>query len=114
MAKQTKKVKSRHEQRIDWLIGHPDELIKKRPFTRGGDPVSSDEVTTEVGEFMTAELPDFRKAVVSQKQFIDEFDPARHKIHHDENVPSITVKLRTGGYCELEFKSKHGLISAKM
>lgn len=113
MAKQTKKVKSRHEQRIDWLIGHPDELIKKRPFTRGGDPVSSDEVTTEVGEFMTAELPDFRKAVVSQKQFIDEFDPARHKIHHDENVPSITVKLRTGGYCELEFK-KMGIPIQKM
>lgn len=105
MTQTAEKVKSRHDLRLDWLIDHPDELIKKRPFTRGGDPASSlDSEGVEVGEFRTARLPDFKKNEVSQRQFIDEFDPARHKIHHDENVPSITVKLKTGGYCELEFK----------
>ena len=114
MAKKQEKPKSRHELRIDWLIAHPDELIMKRPFTRGGEPyLSSGEDCAQVGEFLPAELPDFKKTIISQRQFIDEYDPARHKIHSDENVPSITVKLKTGGYCELEFK-KMGIPIQKM
>lgn len=94
------------DEKIEYLIANPDELIKKKPFTRGFERVvdTFDEGVVRPGETMTAVLPDDDRKVVSQSTFMKELDPHSHKVLFDQNIPSITAKLSDGTYRELEFK----------
>lgn len=94
---------------IEYLLEHPEELLKKKPFTRGCDkpePESPDlqNRTAEVGEVQTATLPKFDRRVISQSRYLAELDPACHDVLFDENIPSITAKLNNGSYVDIEFK----------
>lgn len=93
-------------EQIRLLMSKPDELIKKKPFTRGADRSYSpryDEVA-EIGESTTAHLPIYRRYVVPQEQFMREIDPNCHDVLFDENIPSICVKLKDGGMQEIHFE----------
>lgn len=94
------------EEQIAFLLSHPEELIKKKPFTRGTETASCHDAFGSVrpGEAMTAVLPDDDRIVVTQDQFLRELDPDCHKVLFDDNIPSITVKTKDNRYIELEFK----------
>lgn len=96
------------DEQIAYLLSHPDELIKKAPFTRGSDDIGfvygMDEGVAKVGERTAARLPEHTKNVVSQSQFAYELDPNCHKVLFDTNIPSITAKTNDGNYYEIEFK----------
>lgn len=96
-----------YQDKINYLLSHPEELIKKKPFTRGAKrPVSLTDETTEVGigEVADAVLPNTERKVITQDRFLAELDPECHDVLFDENIPSITVKTKKGGYIDLEFK----------
>lgn len=95
---------------IDDLLAKPELLIKKKPFTRGVK-----DVTIPIGniigakyvdgnEMVDAEIPNFKRERVYQSQFLKELDQNSHKVLFDENIPSITMKTKDGGYLEIEYK----------
>lgn len=92
---------------IEYLISHPEELKKKKPFKRGvSEYRESDVVSTDV-EFnasQTATLPKMKYRTITQEEFLRELDPQSHKVLYDQNIPSITMKLDNGGYVEIEYK----------
>ena len=94
------------EQKIQYLLANPDELRRKKPFTRGSGSYTPkhDGNTARNGETMIATLPDFEREIISQARFLAELDPACHDILFDENIPSITAKLEDGSYVDIEFK----------
>lgn len=95
---------------IENLLDHPDDLIKKKPFTRGFKDNSLNVIsnlqnkTVSVNEYLDAEIPDFKRYIVKQSQFLKELDPNSHKVLFDENIPSITQKLNDGSYLDIEYK----------
>lgn len=100
----------RTRQKIDELLANPDLLIKKKPFTRGVKEldmkawsgfIKSD---VDVNEMVDAEIPNFKRSMVRQSQFLKELDTDSHKVLFDENIPSITMKLNDGSYQDIEFK----------
>lgn len=100
------------DERIQYLLSHPDELIRKKPFFRGGDtPAMNGEMDDGIDVCITDRVrvrtPRTRKNIVSQERFLKELDPNTHDVMFDENIPSICVKVR-GGFRNIEFK-KMGL-----
>lgn len=96
-------------QQIEQLMSNPENLLKKKPFfreltdrngmwtgsmLRGG--------TVDLTGTVTATLPNIRKKIVPQTQFMEELYVDSHKVLFDENIPSFTVKLTKGGYLEVE------------
>lgn len=94
------------QQTIEYLVRHPDELIKKKPFTRGSERYAPKTETEsyEIGKKITAELPRADRNIISQSRYLAELDPACHDVLFDDNIPSITAKLSDGSYVEIEFK----------
>ena len=97
------------QEQIDYLLSHPQELIKKKPFTRGSDRRTAPyafnvENRRQVGEVVDAALPQFERNEISQDRFLAELDPHCHDVLFDQNIPSISVKLNDGSFVELEFK----------
>lgn len=88
------------------LLSDPMRLIQKKPFYRGVDDSRSaipDRSMCDVNEMVSASLPKFRYKIVTQDQFIKEFEPDSHKVLFDQNVPSITMKI-DDRYVEIEYK----------
>ena len=100
----------RTRQKIDELLANPDLLIKKKPFTRGvkDDVAQAMNILmpkqVDVNEMIDAEIPRFKREVVRQSQFLKELDPNSHKVLFDDNIPSITMKTKDGGFLEIEYK----------
>lgn len=94
------------KEQIQYLLAHPEEMIKKKPFTRGGDYGESSCGTDGVnaGQKVTASLPNFRMNIITQGDYLAELDPECHKVLFDKNIPSITVKTQSGGFVEIEYK----------
>lgn len=91
---------------IKELLANPDKLKQKKPFTRGIDTDFSKSVfyTVLFNETTEASLPNFKKEVVSQEQFALELDPNSHSVLFDDNIPSICMKTRDGGYMDIHFQ----------
>ena len=94
------------QERLKYLLNHPEELIKKKPFTRGSDRYTQDDSRNRysVGETVDATLPDYERQIVSQSRYLAELDPACHDVLFDDNIPSITVKLNDGTYADIKSK----------
>ncbi|MBP5461411.1 MAG: phage portal protein [Lachnospiraceae bacterium] len=88
------------------MLAHPEELIKKKPFTRGSDSACQDNENEDanVGETVTATLPDFSRKIISQARYLAELDPACHDVLFDDNIPSITAKVGENQYVEIKFR----------
>ena len=89
---------------IERLRNNPELMLMKRPFTRGVERSREIGQLVGVGENTRAELPDFRKEVISQQKFLEELDPHSHEVLTDENIPSVSVKDNAGSYYELKYK----------
>lgn len=90
---------------VQELLKKPERLIKKKPFTRGIEYQGSSTMpdTIGVGETIKAELPNCKRTIVSQDQFLMELDPASHNVLFDDNIPSICVKVAKGDYREIKY-----------
>lgn len=97
--------------KIESLLAQPDDLLKKKPFYRhisGGNLSQLNALNQAFGgsvgltDTITAQLPSIRKDIVTQDTFMKELDVYSHKVLFDENIPSITVRLKGGGYLEME------------
>lgn len=95
-----------YSEQINYLMAHPEELIKKKPFVRGVKTIveTSNDGTVMVGEAVTASLPTDEFIPISQSRFRKELDPACHDVLFDDNIPSITAKTNDGSFVELKFK----------
>lgn len=96
------------QERIDYLLAHPDDLIKKKPFTRGSDRITREQApgnkTSRVGEKVAATVPEYERDIITQDRYLAELDPACHDVLFDNNIPSITAKLNDGSFVEIEFR----------
>ena len=97
-----------YKEQIKELLSDPIKLKQKKPFTRGADTnVESGHGgvhTVNIGDTMEANLPNYRRYVVSQEQFLKELDPRCHDVLFNENLPSICVKMKRGGFQEIKFE----------
>ena len=91
---------------ISQLLANPEKLKMKKPFTRGMDRETMSTLPNdiEVSGKVSAVLPNFRKTIVPQEQFIAELDPMSHDVLFDENIPSICVKVKDGGYRDIKYQ----------
>lgn len=95
-----------YRQIILQLLSDPEKLKMKKPFTRGVDRTntSSYPLDIDVAGKISVPLPTFRRMVVPQEQFIRELDPMSHDVLFDENIPSICVKVKDGGYRDIQYQ----------
>lgn len=92
-----------NQELIKELLSKPNELIKKKPFTRGFEAYStSGRQAVDVGEAIEVSLPRMKRKVVTQDQFLRELDPRSHDVLFDDNIPSFCVKLRDGAINEIK------------
>lgn len=91
-------------EQIKALLQNPDDLLRKRPFTRGGIVDSSIESSVQYNGKAKVQLPALSYNVIDQSEYFRELDPACHKCLFDDNIPSITTRTKDGGYIEVEHK----------
>lgn len=96
-------------QQIEALLSQPEKLLKKKPFyrevtDRSGNLFSNayGNATVDLTATVTATLPNVRLKMIPQAQFMEELDVNSHKVLFDDNIPSFTVKLKKGGFLEIE------------
>lgn len=93
---------------VEYLLSHPDELLKKKPFFRGSSTPIPDEMNDgdemDITGKIRAVTPKVDKTVVSQSRFLKELDPDSHDVMFDDNLPSVCVKLKGGDFYEIKFK----------
>lgn len=101
-----------YKEQIKALLSDPQKLLQKKPFYRGysegkcGYRAYNLLFQKEAGLNDTIEvsLPNIRKKVISQDQFMKELEPMNHDVLYDSNVPSITMKLDSGAFVEIKYK----------
>lgn len=98
----------RTRQKIEELLSDPMLLRMKKPFTRGttsrrGFSFNQFSKNVDLNESIEAVLPTIRRNVISQDTFVEELDPASHKVLFDENIPKISAKINKDQYAELEY-----------
>ena len=88
------------------LLSDPNKLLQKRPFTRGYDRRIKSELpdTIELNDTLSACLPRYRREVVTQEKFMEELDPQSHAVLFDDNIPSICIKTKDGGFMDIQFQ----------
>lgn len=91
------------------LLSDPNKLLQKKPFYRGlseGTCNSTDLLLTnvELNETIRVSLPNIKKNIIPQSEFLKELDPNSHKVLFDQNIPTITMKIANGGWVNLEYK----------
>ena len=90
---------------IKELLSDPVKLKQKKPFTRGVDmnhePIHPQDI--HVNDTIEAYLPEYRRQVVTQEQFMRELDPNSHEVLFDDNIPSICLKTKNNGFQEIKF-----------
>lgn len=90
-------------QEIEVLLSNPDNLLKKKPFYREIDGRKIDKSSSvKLTDAITVSLPNIRKQTVYQSTYMSELNVHSHRVLFDENVPSITVKAKKGGYVQME------------
>lgn len=96
---------SNYKELIRELLSDPNKLKKKKPFTRGINRTATGPYNDEVGlnEVADAIIPSATKKVVTQEDFMRELDPKSHDVLFDDNIPSICIKTKEGGYQDIQF-----------
>lgn len=100
-----KKMNMAYKDEISRLLQSPDELLKRKPFTRGGD-IDIDKYEGKSvfigGGVVEAQIPRFKAIIIPQEQYLKELDPNCHDVLFDENTPSLCVKVGKGDYREVK------------
>ena len=60
-----------HEIKKQWLLSHPDELRKKKPFTRCVELISNPQThSCDVNASYVVDAPKFKREIITQEQFM--------------------------------------------
>lgn len=79
---------------IGWYLQQPERLLLKKPFTRGGKIKGGQtSEVCEIGDMMTAHLPELERYPISQDVYLEEYDPTLHKIKFNRSIPHIAVRV---------------------
>jgi len=89
---------------LNKFLGDPELLRKKRPFTRGGDRARKNRSMIQDLKTETVQRPIMNKKIITQQEYLEELDPAYHKVLFDENVPHICIKTNDGQYRDIEHR----------
>lgn len=88
------------------LLSNPELLRQKKPFVRGTKICTSPTMLPKqvcINETYTVGAPSIKYTPVSYEELQAEWDPYSHKVLFDDNVPSITMKIKDT-YVEIEYK----------
>ena len=79
---------------INYYLGQPDELLKKKPFIRGGE-YKNTKTDTEAGltDVVTVSLPELKGNVIGQETFLQEYNPSLHSINSNKSIPPFRFKI---------------------
>lgn len=90
------------------LLSDPVKLKQRKPYTRGlktsGIYKPSTKNSVCLNGTVEARLPKIEEIEISQDQLAAELDPSAHDVLFDQNIPSITMKTKKGGYIDIQFK----------
>lgn len=81
---------------INWYIQDPNRLLQKEPFKRGRHSDRTYQINTEevdINQTIQAELPSNPYNIISQREYMEEYDPSLHSIHKNKSIPTIAVKI---------------------
>lgn len=94
-----------YNEQITLLLSNPEKLKQKRPFTRGFDVRSISHLPNmvDLNGTVDAALPNFRQEIITQEQLMFELDENSHSVLYDDNIPSICIKTKDGGYSDIQF-----------
>lgn len=95
---------TKRKQKIAAFLADPDKLLYKKPFTRGGELVTSTETITDPNTEQRVSLPNVQRIIVTQEEFMAELDPKCHKILFDKNTPFMTARLEDGRQTIIELQ----------
>lgn len=96
-----------YSEEIKKLIQSPDELLKRKPFTRGGDTTYDRYDGKSVyigGGTVEAQIPRYKANIISQEQYLKELDPNCHDVLFDENIPALCVKVGKNDYRDVKYE----------
>ena len=98
------KLKTQPADDVIELLKDRANLLRKKPFTRGGRIRNyNPQKDVRLGQYIQARPSAIQQHVITQDQYVAELDPYMHEVLFDENIPSICVKLKDGGYKEIKF-----------
>jgi len=83
------------ERTISWYLAHPEELMKMKPFTRGGKLVSHGYEGHEIesNQLVDVGVKALKLNPISQDRYITEYYPDMHTILYNQSIPHISVTI---------------------
>lgn len=95
-----------HDEEIKALVTNPQELLKRKPFTRGADLDLSSTFQDYVylNTDIEASLPKYQRKVIPQERYLQELDPQCHAVLFDDNIPALCVKVKKDNYVEIDYE----------
>lgn len=98
-------------EQVQELLNNPEKILQKKPFFRGYDTscVCNNILNNYLKragftDMVSVTLPQLKKRVITQDEYLMELEPENHKVLYDQNIPSITMKLDNGGFVEVQYK----------
>lgn len=97
------------QSQIAALLADPDKLLATTPYYRRVDGAKSSydifgRTVESVGMKSRAMLPSIKRVEVPIPALLRELDPWSHSVLSDENIPSLTIKTKDGGWMRVEQK----------
>ena len=93
---------------ISELLSDEEKLLLKTPFYRGSNTFGVSDYNNgkeyQTNKKIAATIPNIKKTIISQDKYLKELDPMCHDILYDDNIPSICVKMKGGGFQNIDFK----------
>lgn len=91
---------------VKTLLGDPNGLKMKRPFTRGAERIDAHGLKSdiEISERVSVSPPRYRARTISVETYMRELDPYCHDVLFDSNLPSFCVKLEDGNVYDVKYK----------
>ena len=79
---------------LNYYISNPDELLKKKPFIRGGEYANTKtETNAGLTDVVTATLPNLQGHIIGQETFLQEYNPSLHSINSNKSIPPFRFKI---------------------
>lgn len=94
----------KREDIVKSLLSDPEKLLQKEPFFREVSVCNTGQMEKSVqfGAKASVSLPNIKRYVVDQSQFIKELYPQSHDVVYDDNIPSVCVKVGKNSYREVK------------
>lgn len=94
----------KREEIVKALLADPEKLLQKEPFFREVNisNMIMRERSVSFGAKTAVTLPNIKRTIIDQSQFIKELYPQSHDVVYDDNIPSVCVKVGKNSYREVK------------